>query len=283
MQESPIDLTFLTLLPRPFFLNATYRALMRISRNHGLLTLARINYQLFPGGEIVRLPTGNEFYVPGNPHAFAFVLGRHEHHITRIMQEKITPGDLCVDIGASMGYFTCVMAALCSPGGRVLAFEPESANYRTLCVNAELTSALGAPIVPTQAAVSNTTAKIELITSENPGMHQVKHLTGTGNAELIDGIRLADVPAALERPIRFLKIDVEGHEFEVLEGCAPLLDERRIATAVVEIFPGEEAERVDRLLQRWNPTVSCWLNQSWTRTEIRSLTYRTDVLLEFNT
>jgi FkbM family methyltransferase len=283
MQEQANDLAFLTRLPRPFFLNGIYRGLMRMSRNHGLHTLARLNNRLFPEGEIVRLPTGNEFYVPGDPHLIGYVLSRHDHHITRVMQEKISPGDLCVDIGANLGYFTCVMAALCAPGGRILSFEPESANYRTLCINAEIASAAGVQIVPTEVAISNVTSKMELIRGAEVGMHQVGRLSGNGKAELIEGVRLADVPAAVETPISFLKIDVEGHEFEVLEGCAALLDERRVTTAVVEIFPGEGAEKVDRLLRRWSPTVSCWLNDSWTRTEIRSLPYRTDVLLEFDT
>lgn len=283
MQEQKNDLTFLTRLPRPFFLNGIYRALMRMSRNHGMLTLARINNRIFPEGEVVRLPTGNEFYVPGDPFLIGYVLSRHDHHITRIMQERISPGDLCVDIGANLGYFTCVMAALCSPGGRILSFEPEPANYRILCINAEIASAGGVQIIPSEVAVSNVSSKMELIRAAEVGMHQVGRLSGTEKAELIDAVSLADVPAAMEAPISFLKIDVEGHEFEVLEGCAALLDNRRVSTAVIEVFPGEGAEKMDKLLRRWNPTVRCWLNQSWTRTDIRSLTYRTDVLLEFDT
>lgn len=282
MQEQKSDLTFLTRLPRPFFLNGIFRGLMRMSRNHGLHTLARINNRLFPEGEVVRLPTGNEFYVPGDPHLIGYVLSRHDHHITRIMQEKISSGDLCVDAGANLGYFTCVMAALCAPGGRVLSFEPESANYRTLCINAEIASAAGVEIIPTQAAVSNTASKMELIRGAEVGMHRVGRVSGTGKAELVEGIRLVDVPAAMETPISFLKIDVEGHEFEVLEGCSALFDAGRVATAVVEVFPGEGAENIDRILQRWNPRISCWLNESWTQIEIRRLTYRTDVLLEFD-
>mgnify|MGYP001795254256 CR=1 FL=1 len=82
--------------------------------------------------------------------------------------------------------------------------------------------------------------------------------------------------------INLAKFDVEGHEFEVLEGCSALFDAGRVATAVVEVFPGEGAGNMDRILQRWNPRISCWLNESGTQTEIPRPTYRTDVLLEFD-
>jgi methyltransferase FkbM-like protein len=50
-----------------------------------------------------------EPYEPGLVEAFASTLG---------------PGDVCIDIGANIGFFTVLAARLVAPSGRVVAFEP---------------------------------------------------------------------------------------------------------------------------------------------------------------
>jgi FkbM family methyltransferase len=42
------------------------------------------------------------------------------------------PGDVVVDIGAHIGYYTLLFASLVGESGKVIAFEPDPANFRVL-------------------------------------------------------------------------------------------------------------------------------------------------------
>jgi FkbM family methyltransferase len=269
-------------LPRPFWINALLRSLMRWTRQRGLLTLARINARWFPRGEIIALPTGNELFIPANPHFIAYVLSCHEHHITEIMRRKIRPGDLCVDAGANLGYFTCIMAALCAPAGLVLAYEPDQENFDVLALNARMTCSLSVEVRVFRAAVSNARVPLRLVRSANRTLHQVEPvLTLHADQDTVPCVRLGDSMDLVGKRVDFLKVDVEGHEFPVLEGCADLLDQHRLGTAVVEISPGDTARRIQALMQRWCPAIKCWMDHTWKVCPLESLPYRTDVWFDF--
>src|SRR5688572_19137771 len=96
-----------------------YRALLGLTRRRGLFTLAKINARMFPSGQCVRLPTGARLFVPPDPHFFGFLLGTHERHVTDILVASIKPGDICIDVGANIGYFTAIMAQLARNSGTV--------------------------------------------------------------------------------------------------------------------------------------------------------------------
>src|ERR1043165_4634474 len=51
---------------------------------------------------------------------------------TALIKYLLKPTDVCLDIGAHIGYFTIIMAKLCS---KVYAFEPDWANFDVLKQN----------------------------------------------------------------------------------------------------------------------------------------------------
>ena len=59
-------------------------------------------------------------------------------------ESQIAPDSLCrgsennfIDVGANIGYFSCLMSFLAGPAGRVLAVEPEPGNLKLLESNVE--------------------------------------------------------------------------------------------------------------------------------------------------
>src|SRR5271157_4681471 len=48
---------------------------------------------------------------------------------TAFVLKSIKAGDVVVDLGANLGYYTTIMGKLAGPSGRVLAFEPNDLNY----------------------------------------------------------------------------------------------------------------------------------------------------------
>src|SRR5437764_1145672 len=56
----------------------------------------------------------------------------YEPAITMLLASDLTEGDVFVDVGAHIGYFTILAAGLVGSTGKVLAFEPEPTNYEQL-------------------------------------------------------------------------------------------------------------------------------------------------------
>lgn len=268
-------------VPRQMMLPALYRLAMKITRRHGLLTLARINHRMFPKGQIVRLATGAEFFVPPDPHFFGYVVG-HETHITRVIADEVKPGDTCLDVGANIGYFALAMASQCGPSGRVVAYEPEPANFAMLTTNAKLAESRGLHVDTVNAAVSDSAGTLALVRGQQSTLHQVAAAeTATRPEDIIPCVNLADdlQTRKIDGPIRLLKIDVEGHEVAVLKGCAKLLAEGRVGTAIIEVTEGPQAEEIDAILKPLNASVACWLDDAWQDIPVAKLPYRTDIMV----
>ena len=56
---------------------------------------------------------------------------------TKYLKKNIKPGDIVIDVGANIGYFTCLMSKLVGETGHVYSFEPELNNFKMLKMNVE--------------------------------------------------------------------------------------------------------------------------------------------------
>jgi predicted methyltransferase len=69
----------------------------------------------------------------------AYALNRvHEESTTNLFRNIVKEGDVVVDLGANVGYFTLLTAKLVGRKGKVYAFEPEPRNYGYLLKNIQL-------------------------------------------------------------------------------------------------------------------------------------------------
>lgn len=61
----------------------------------------------------------------------------YEPHVTAVLEATIKPGMTVIDIGANIGYFSLLSAALVGNQGRVIAFEPGHKNGQMLLLSAQ--------------------------------------------------------------------------------------------------------------------------------------------------
>lgn len=66
---------------------------------------------------------------------FEMLSQRYERETVKLAKSLIKEGDVVLDIGAHVGYFTVLFAKFAGPAGRVLAFEPDPDNFRLLQKN----------------------------------------------------------------------------------------------------------------------------------------------------
>ena len=148
---------------------------------------------------------------------------------------------LAVDVGANLGYVTLVMAAALSLDGRCHAFEPVPEIYRQLTRNCStaLNPQLAPRIVSHNLALSHKdgVSVISIPADPNEGLASLNHIQGP--CQMVD-VRCArlDTCFGINQTIEVLKLDVEGHEFSVLEGAASLLGEGLIRHLIFEDHAG---------------------------------------------
>src|SRR4029079_15787548 len=56
----------------------------------------------------------------------------YEPEVANVIKRFVKPGDVVVDAGASIGFFTCLMSKVVGGDGLVLAFEPNLESFENL-------------------------------------------------------------------------------------------------------------------------------------------------------
>src|SRR5262249_8855196 len=133
------------------------------------------------------------------------------------------PGMSAVDVGANFGFYTMAMARAVGQNGRVWAFEPtpETADY----LQATLEENDAGQVTLGRFAISDREGTLQFRIGRQPELNAVVR-----SGELGDGI--VSVPAqTLDRlaaqygwaDVAFVKLDVEGHERQAVDGGATFL------------------------------------------------------------
>ena len=180
-----------------------------------------------------------------------YLLGGFELRTLRQYRAIVRPGDTVLDIGANIGAHTLPFAQLVGPTGQVLAFEPTRFAFHKLQRNVMLNPVLAPRIRALQVALlESEVAKVpEHIYSSWPldardSLHAVHggQLQDTNGAVATSLDQVIDT-LGLDR-VNFVKIDVDGHEPQVLAGAVQTLRKFR-PKILVEwapyLFEGREA------------------------------------------
>jgi len=172
-------------------------------------------------------------------------------------------GTVAVDAGANIGHMTSIMALRTGSSGAVLAAEPHPAVFPMLQRNLRLFESHAdlAPVKVLDQALSNHNGSVLLTWDDrfarNRGTAQI------GDQGLyqvnVQSRRLDDM--LTDHLISVLKLDVEGHELEVLQGCCRLFRKKRIMNVVYECHTGPNSH-VHAFLEAHNFTI---YRLSWKR------------------
>ncbi len=173
--------------------------------------------------------------------------------VSETMHRLIDPGDHVVDVGANVGYLTGLAASRAGASGSVLAFEPHPDVFELLAANAARWRGRdAAPVRIHQAALSDRDGVASL--NAGPRFHANMGLAtlddGTADAGDLVSVavrQLDDVVGDVR--IGLLKIDVEGHEPDVLRGAERLLFDGRVRDIIFEDhepYPDASTKLVER-------------------------------------
>ena len=132
--------------------------------------------------------------------------------------DRLKP-DMFVDIGSHAGLYS-VIAKSDHPDLEIHAFEPDRTNlcqlYANLFVNGMQTN-----ILVHEHGISDHDGKVSFDTSDATSSRGTRRISDTGNTEI--SVRQLDSVLTCSGKTVVVKIDVEGHECEAIEGAGHFL------------------------------------------------------------
>lgn len=185
-----------------------------------------------------------------------YFLGRYyELGVQHSLSSLLEPGDRFVDIGANIGMITLHAAALVTETGEVECFEPNPECVATITENIKINDIRHVRIHPVGLSDSKGVLRLHLTSAH----------TGTATFADVDKYELVkvfevqvlvgdDILLKNPKPVRLVKIDVEGFELHVLRGLKRTLDTFRpllITEFVEEHFnrAGTSCDEIEQFLR----------------------------------
>lgn len=161
----------------------------------------------------------------------------YERAVTEAFCARLSPGDVCVDIGANIGWFTMWAAHIVGSTGSVYAIEPGAQNARLLTASCRVNLFDNVNLVP--VAASNDWGSLIYRSAFSNGFVTASDREDVES--LLDSNIVAAAPldkiVPADREVRVIKIDVEGYEFTALRGAEGIIRRCR-PTMFVEFTPG---------------------------------------------
>ena len=147
-------------------------------------------------------------------------LGVFEENLSYWFIEQLRPGDVFVDVGAHVGYFSLLASVSVGASGRVIAIEASPATFGLLMRNISLNPKLK-NIRAVNCAASDVEGRVKIYRGpkESTGLTSIFPRKGNifeaevGTKPLVEILTTAEI-----QRMRIVKIDVEGAEFHVVEG-----------------------------------------------------------------
>jgi FkbM family methyltransferase len=155
-----------------------------------------------------------------------FLFGNFQSHVLKVVHDDLPSDAVILDIGANIGSMALQFARL-APEGRVYAFEPTHYAAEKFQRNLALNTELSKRIEFIQAFVSDQSSTHHnlvgyaswKVDKARPGAHPT-HGGTIQPAEAVPSITVDDFceEKQLHR-VDLIKIDTDGHEFQVLQGA----------------------------------------------------------------
>jgi FkbM family methyltransferase len=157
---------------------------------------------------------------------YLYYFGTWEPGISRVATLALRPGDIFIDVGANIGYYTLLASNIVGADGQVIAIEASPTVFQTLKEHVRLNGATNVRFF--NVAAADVPGELEIFkgprdnvgtTSTLPGyLHRFEaRVPALPLDSLLQGVDLSRV--------KCIKIDVEGGEYQVVAGMRETISE----------------------------------------------------------
>ena len=173
--------------------------------------------------------------------------------LSEFILRHVQEGDVCVDVGANIGYFSLLFAQRVGPSGKVIAIEPAPGTVRQLRANLELNGATGIVDVVEAACAPQKGEITFYLHPHNDGWARLSPPAKGDRFRRIIGMTWIPVTVAADtltsivgadaERVSFIKVDVEGAETAIAPQIVAGFSHPRLVVALEAIAPIEAALR----------------------------------------
>ena len=183
----------------------------------------------------------NDFYMRVNPSEHIqqqlFWYGHYEQELGALIKKILKPGDIFLDIGANIGYFS-LLAAKHEPTARIISFEPVSTVFKMLEENISRNDAKNVEALNAGVGEKKEEREIYLSGEDNIGMSSFqKPGNYSGKTERVKVITVDEwFKSSGLAKVDLIKLDVEGSELAAVKGMTMTLQNFK-PPVIIEINP----------------------------------------------
>lgn len=220
---------------------------------------------------------GNKFYIDKSDTAVSQELilsGKWEEYETHLFKKNIHRGNVVLDIGAHIGYYTLIAARKVGVKGKVYAFEPDPRNFALLKKNVQQNGYKNVVLV--NKAVADKSGNLKLfLNRDNTGDHRIYNSFDKRESINITAITLDEYFKDKNKKVDVIKMDIQGSEVKALTGCKKLIKQNKKVKILTEFWPnglklsGSSAEKYINFLVKNNFTL---LNINEEKKQIKKIT-----------
>ncbi|WP_161599859.1 FkbM family methyltransferase [Roseibium sediminis] len=151
----------------------------------------------------------------------------------QLIGANVRPGAKVIDIGANIGFYSRLLYEMVGSAGHVFAFEPEPRNYTMLRKRVTGLS----NVTTINGAIGRQSGLAKLFISPDLNVDHHTYDDGTGRA--VTDIRTYAIDEYFKDhgPIDFIKMDIQGHEYQALLGAREMLAAATGPKLFMEFWP----------------------------------------------
>ena len=211
----------------------------------------------------IRIPEGlgEGFWIYADPRSeIGYTNGDHEPWVQNLLKSELRPNDCFYDVGAHSGFFCLIAARSMGPSGAIVALEPDPQNASILKANIARNNL--AQITVLEAAVWSSTGHVEFQQDSEASNRTQGRVSNIGDSAshriAVPAIRLDDlVFGEGRRAPDLIKMDIEGAEWEALQGARRLLSEVK-PKLLCEIHNPAQMAQIRAYLQQFRYNAEEW-------------------------
>jgi FkbM family methyltransferase len=178
------------------------------------------------------------FWIRTPPKSFVNQLNQNQIYelpSVTIIRGQVKKSQHCIDVGANIGLITLEFARCVGSAGKVTSFEPHPDNCSTLVDNIEANH-FSSIVNAKQIGCSNKSVK-GFLSSENQigGSYRLESKENGSVQEV--KCKPLDECIEMHSKVNFIKVDVEGHELQVLQGAKKILSDSDNLQLLIEFHP----------------------------------------------
>lgn len=153
------------------------------------------------------------------------------------LARRTKSSSVIIEVGANIGSITVPLAL--NFQGRIIAFEPVSVTAEELVINLQQNNIDNVEVRMQVCSSAAIPYKMVGYDDNNPGLARAEFAGEEADKLYPSAVKLDDLREEISAPVAVIKIDVEGHESEVIGGAQNIIMTDR-PIIVVELFESEK-------------------------------------------